>query len=142
MGVEIGQVVWLKLRFNNEGDVSATEHPYLILKFIDDNTIEVGQLDKVRGKRWKLALESNKLITHDNPNETVIMEDSFIQMDNQFQLELYDGLKNYQKTSDKLSHDKMQDVIKTYEMYHQTHEIDENKQVYLSSDEIKELNKA
>ena len=140
MSIEIGQILWLKLKFNNEGMVSDTEHPYLVIHKNDDSTIEVGQLDKVRGKRWKLAYESNKLITKDEPNEAVISEDSFIQMDNKFQLDEYDGLEKYLRTTERLSESKLKDVIHAYELYQETHELDENKQVYHTKAEIEELN--
>ena len=140
MLVEIGQVLSLKIRFNNSGAISSDNHPYLIVRVIEDNTVELAQFDKVKGKEWKAAFESNKVIYADNPSESVIDQDSFIQMDNTIQVEYYDGLITYRRQTDKLSEQKLKDVVNAYNNYHLMHQIDENKQVYMDKDEIERLN--
>ncbi len=140
MLVEVGQVLSLIIRFNNNGEVSSSKHPYLIVKTIDNSTIELAQFDKVKGKEWKAAFESNKVVYADNPSESVIDQDSFIQMDNTIQVEYYDGLITYRRQTDKLSEQKLKEVVDAYNNYHLTHQIDENKQVYMDKDEIERLN--
>ncbi len=140
MNVEIGQVLSLKLRFNRSGVIAIEKHPYLIVKIIDNDTIEVAQFDKVRGKAWKLALESNMAVDCDNPKETVLDEDSFIQKDNTIQLEYFDDIINYRRQTDKLSAEKLKNVISEYNDYHNKHQIDEDKQIYITKSELIALN--
>lgn len=140
MNVEIGQVLSMIIRFNNSGLVSSQKHPYLIVKIIDSNTIEVAQLDKVRGKWWKAAFESNKVIYSENPHETVIDEDSFIQNDNTIQIEYFDEIVQFRRQKDTLSSKKLADVVNEYNLYHMNHQIDEDKQVYISKEELLFLN--
>ncbi len=140
MLVEVGQVLSLKIRFNNIGDISSGSHPYLVVKTIENNTIELAQFDKVKGKEWKTAFESNKVIYADEPVETVIDQDSFIQMDNTIQIEYFDKLIELRRQTDRLSEKKLRDAIDAYNEYHLTHQIDENKQVYMDKDEIIRLN--
>lgn len=137
-----GQVLWLKFRFNNSGDISTIEHPYLILKIDTDlNIVEIGQLDSIHGKKkiYKSMLSCNKVILKDNPDETVISQDSYLQKDNLFQIEYYTGLSKYLRTEDCLSSAKFDDVLESYEEYHKDHYIDEDKQVYLSMQELEAL---
>ncbi|MCM1105723.1 MAG: hypothetical protein NC355_02150 [Blautia sp.] len=78
--LEIGQVLSLRIRFNNEGVISTTCHPYLIVDIDTEfNTVEIAQLDSLAGKEFKAAMRSNKVIYCDNPQETVIDKDSYIQ---------------------------------------------------------------
>lgn len=138
--VKIGQVLWLKIRFNNEGTVSSTEHPYLILQIETDNVtlLEVGQLDSL--KPFKLVYTSNKPIYKDDPPETVISKDSYIQLDNKIQLEYYIGLEEFRRTEDTLSAEKLERILRAYEKYHAEHIIDPNKIVYLTKEELERLN--
>lgn len=84
----VGQVLSLKIRFNNNGDIALKKHPYLIVD-IDEKlgVVEIAQLDTVEGKEYKAMMKSNKVIYCDNPSETVIDKDSYIQLDNSFQIE-------------------------------------------------------
>ena len=84
-------------------------------------------------------MKSNKVIYCDKPDETVIDKDSYIQMDNTFLLENHAGLENYRRQKDKLSEEKLKDAILSYKEYHRTHQIDEDKQVYISIEELKTL---
>ena len=92
-GLEVGQVIVAKIRFNNSGLKSSARHPYLIVG-IDEGlrTIEIAQLDSLEGKEYKAAMKSNKVIYCDEPIETVIDKDSYIQLDNTFLVELCGGL--------------------------------------------------
>lgn len=138
--LEIGQVLSLKIRFNNSGAVSVRRHPYLIVGIDSEfNTVEIAQLDSLAGKEYKAAMRCNKVIYCDDPYETVIDKDSYIQMDNIFLLEQYDGLGQYRRQPDKLSCGKLEDVLLCYQQYHEKNQIDENKQVYMSQEEIERL---
>lgn len=141
MDLEIGQVLSLRIRFNNSGDISSVKHPYLVVD-VDDviGVVEVAQIDSLEGKKYKAAFRSNKVLFCDNPSESVIDKDSYIQMDNKFTLELYDGLMRYRRQTDKLSCKKLQDVIAAYRKYQKEHHLDENKIVYMEKDEIENLN--
>lgn len=138
--LEIGQVLSLKIRFNNEGAVAKSRHPYLIVDIDRElNTVEIAQLDSLLGKEYKAAMKSNKVIYCDEPQETVIDKDSYLQMDNTLKIELYDGLKAYRRQADKLSQKKLISVLQAYYNYHSNYEIDENKQVYMTQSELEGL---
>ena len=92
--LEVGQVLSLKIRFNNTGQTAKVKHPYLIVGVDAElSTIELAQLDSLAGKEYKAAMKSNKVVYCDDPVETVIDKDSYIQMDNILKIELYDGLE-------------------------------------------------
>lgn len=138
--LEIGQVLSLKIRFNNEGAISKSRHPYLIVDIDTEfNTVEIAQLDSLAGKEYKAAMRSNKVIYCDEPQEVVIDKDSYVQLDNTLKLELYDGLETYRRQTDKLSQEKLKSVLQAYKRYHKDHEIDENKQVYMTQSELEGL---
>lgn len=138
--IEVGQVLSLKIRFNNSGTISRVRHPYLVIEINDEfGTVEIAQMDSLEGKEYKAAMRSNKTIFCDNPNETVIDRDSYIQMDNTFLLENHVELERYRRQEDKLSEEKLEDVIRSYKEYHRTHQIEEDKQVYISMEELVHL---
>lgn len=140
MGLEVGQVISAKIRFNNAGLKSPANHPYLIVGIdLELRTVEIAQIDSLKGKEYKAAMRSNKVIYCDEPIETVIDKDSYVQLDNTFRVELYDGLSKYRRQTDKLSEDKLKDVLKSYRSYHEIHHIDENKQVYMDMREFENL---
>ena len=137
----IGQVLSLKVRFNTNGDTAERKHPYLIVG-IDETLgmIEIAQLDTVEGKEYKAMMKSNKVIYCDNPCETVIDKDSYVQLDNSFQVEYFEDLSTYRRQTDILSEDKLRDVLEAYRKYHEEHELDEAKIVFMSENEIISLN--
>lgn len=138
--IKVGQVLALKIRYNNSGDVSSATHPYLVVGVNQElNVVEIAQLDSLEGKEWKAFKWGNKPIYATNPTETVIDKDSYIQMDNTFFLENYSGLECYRRQEDKLSEKKLNDAVKAYRRYHETHQIDEDKQVYISKEELETL---
>ena len=141
MALEIGQVIWLRIRFNNAGSISQSRHPYLIIARDEEyNTLELGQIDSLEGKEYKAAFRCNKTILSSNPDETVIYKDSFIQMDNKFLVEDYPELERFRKTLDKLSSPKFEETVAAYTDYQNSHHISENKTVYMTKTEIEELN--
>lgn len=139
--LEVGQVLSLIIRFNTNGDISTRKHPYLIVGIDTNfNTVEVAQIDSLGGKEYKAAMKSNKTIFHDNPTEHVIDKDSYVQLDNSIKIEYYDGLSRFRRQSDKLSEEKLSDVLRAYSEYHEKHEIREVKNVYMDEAEITSLN--
>ena len=140
--IEVGQVLSLRIRFSNEGVVSASSHPYLVVAIHDElGVIEIGQIDSLAGKWYKAAMKSNKTIFCDDPIEKVIDRDSYIQLDNRFTVQNFEELENYRRQPDKLSSNKLQEVIEAYITYHTKYDIDENKIVYMDKDEILRLNR-
>ena len=137
--LEIGQVLWLKCRFNNNGDIAKSKHPYLIVAVTDDY-VEALQRDTIKGKERKAILRSNKVIDIENPQETVFDESGFVQLDNKFTFENYNGLSNYMRTTDKLSEKKLKEVISEYFEYQEKYGVEEYKIVHMTKDEIEELN--
>lgn len=141
-GLEIGQVIALKIRYNNSGTLATSNHPYLIVgKDTRLNTIEIAQMDSLAGKGYKAARRSNKTIFCDDPHESVIDRDSYVQLDNTIKVEDFPELIAYRRQEDKLSAHKLDDVLNAYHQYHERYAIDENKNVYMDKDEILRLNR-
>ena len=137
----VGQVLSLKIRFNNNGDIARRKHPYLIVD-IDETlgVVEIAQIDTVEGKEYKAMYTSNKVIYYDNPCEKVIDKDSYVQLDNSFQIEYFEGLYRYRRQTETLSECKLSEVLEAYRKYHEEHEIDEVKIVFMNETEILRLN--
>ncbi len=135
----VGQVIALRIRFNNSGMISANRHPYLIVD-VGEDYLEIAQIDSLEGKRHKAFFKGNKVIKCHDPEETVIDKDSYIQMDNSIYIELYDDLVKFRRQRDTLSSEKLDDVIKAYDNYHINNVIDDDKIVYLTKEEIESLN--
>lgn len=140
--LEIGQVLAFKIRYNNSGTIAVKPHPYLVVGIdMELNTVEIAQLDSLAGKEYKAAKRSNKVIYCDNPQETVIDKDSYIQKDNTITVEYHENLSKYRRQKDKLSEGKLKDVLNSYRLYHEKYRIDENKQVYMSWEELQNIQK-
>ena len=140
--IEIGQVLSLKIRFNNSGVVASVAHPILVLKVDKEkNILEVAHIDSItKEKKWKALLKSNVTIKKSNPEETVIDKDSFVQIDNIIQLENFSKLETKRRQVDKLSNEKFNKVLNRYNEYKENEWIDDNKKVFMSKDEIISLN--
>lgn len=139
--IENGQVLSLKIRYNNIGTIANIKHPYLVVDVNEElGIIEIAQLDSLEGKEYKAALRSNKSIFNDEPVETVIDKDSYVQLDNILKVENFDGLQQFRRQLDKLSSTKLNAVLMAYNKYHENYEIDENKNVYMDKIEIQNLN--
>ncbi len=140
--IEIGQVLSLKIRFNNSGLVASVAHPILVLGIDEEkNILEVAHIDSItEEKKWKALLKSNVTIKKSNPNETVIDKDSFVQIDNIIQLENFPKLETKRRQTDKLSCEKFNKVLNRYNEYKENEWIDDNKKVFMSKEEIISLN--
>ncbi len=138
--IEIGQVLSLKIRFNNSGLVANIAHPILVLE-IDDvkNILEVAHIDSItEDKKWKALLKSN--VTIRKKGETVIDKDSFVQIDNIIQLENFKDLERKRRQTEKLSNENLTKVLSRYKEYKENEWIDDNKKVFMSKEEIISLN--
>lgn len=141
MSLIIGQVLSLRIRFNNSGLISAKRHPYLIVAIDEENEfVEIAQIDSLAGKEYKAAFRGNKAIFNSNPQETVIDKDCFVQLDNTIRIELCPELKKYRRQPDILSEKKLNAVLTAYRSYHNRYQIDENKVIYMDKAEIMSLN--
>ena len=140
--IEIGQVLSLKIRFNNSGDVASVSHPLLVLNVDKEkNILEVAHIDSItEEKKWKALLKSNVTIRKSDPDETVIDKDSFVQIDNIIQLENFKDLEKKRRQIDKLSKEKFNKVLKRYNEYKENEWIDDNKKVYMNKEGIISLN--
>lgn len=140
MDLQIGQILWLKIRFNNNGDISTVEHPYLIVDITTDGiqTVEVGQIDSL--KPYMLAYKANKAIYVTRPAETVLYRDSYIQLDNKLVIEYFEGLSAFRRTAATLSRGRLRDVLNAYKAYHENNIIDPERSVYMTREEILKYN--
>ena len=137
----IGQVLWFRFRYNNAGDVAETEHPYLIIDIDETNKLcEIAQLDSAEGKMHKVLMKTNKLLQCKNPMETAVSRDGFVQLDNTYRVELKDELEQFRRTEATITKIRLESIIKAYRKYHEEYVIDENKNVYLTFDELLSLN--
>ena len=122
--------------------MSSSEHPYLIVDIdLENRLCEIAQLDSAEGKMHKVLLKSNKLVLCKNPMETAITRDGFAQLDNTYRIELDDGLDQFRRTEDTISKIRLEGIIKAYRKYHEENEIDEDKNVYMTFQELLDLQK-
>lgn len=140
--IEKGQVLSLKIRFNNRGIVASNAHPVLVIDVDEERKIiEVAHIDSItEEKKWKALLKSNVTIRKNNPFETVIDKDSFVQIDNIIQIEYFPELVKKRRQIDKLSEKKFEKVLTRYLEYKENEWIDDDKKVFMSREEIISLN--
>lgn len=140
--IEIGQVITLKIGFNNSGVVATAAHPVLVLGIDKEkNLLEVAHIDSItEDKKWKALLKSNVTIRKNNPYETVIDKDSFVQVDNIIILENFSGLEKKRRQKDKLSDEKFNKVLKRYSEFKNNELIVDDKKVFMTKEEIISLN--
>lgn len=113
----------------------------MLIAQINDDYIEVIAIDKTAGKMQNLYYPYNYYINCLNPKETVIYEDSYAQFNTKLTIEYFDELKIYRKTTNKLSRNKLNDIIKNYNDYQNNNYIKEERIVHMSKYEILDLNK-
>lgn len=136
--LEIGQVLWLKVRYQIDV-VSNVKHPMLVAK-IEDDYIEVIAIDKTRGKMHQLFHKYNLYINSDDPKESVIYEDSYAQLNTKLTIDKIDELKCARKTCSKLSKNKLNEVLTEYNEYQLKYGLDEQRIVHMTKEEILTLN--
>ena len=136
--LEVGQVLWLKVRYQIDV-ISDVKHPMLIAK-IKNDYIEVIALDKTAGKMHQLFHNYNFYIDSLNPKEKVIFEDSYAQLNTKLTIDKIEELKYARKTNDKLSTEKLQKVLDKYQKYQEKYGVDEQRIVHMTNNEILLLN--
>ena len=82
----------------------------------------------------------NYYINCDNPKETVIFEDSYAQLNTKLTIDKIEELKYSRKTLNKLSKDKLSSLLNEYNNYQNKHNIDEQRIVHMTNNEIVYLN--
>lgn len=141
MDLEIGQVLWLKIKYKTD-IVANMAHPMLVAVIdIDDNKIEVIAVDKAREKISQLYNEANYFLDSENPKEKVIYVDSYALLNNTLTIEFFPELIKFRKTTAKLSKEKLTDLINDYKIYHKNNFIPDERKVHMTKNEILELNK-
>ena len=136
--LRVGQVLWIKVRYQIDR-VAEIKHPMLIAN-IGDEYIEVIAIDKTAGKLHNLYYPYNKHINSDNPKETVILEDSYAQLNTKLTIENFDDLKKYRKTTDLLSKIKLKELLKEYNEYQNENKIKEERIVHMTKEELIAMN--
>ena len=136
--LEIGQVLWLKVRYQIDV-VSTVNHP-MVIADIKNDYIEVIALDKTKGKLHQLFHYYNFYISYENPKVDVINEDSYAQLNAKLTIDNIEELKNSRKTLKKLSSKKLNELLKEYNDYQNNHNLEEQRVVHMSRDEILKLN--
>jgi len=136
--IKVGQVLWLKVRYQID-KVADVKHPMLIAKIYDDY-IEVIALDKTLGKLHQLYKPCNFYINSLSPKETVILEDSYAQLNTKITLEWNSCLLRSKKTNDCLSKAKLKEVLTAYEEYQNNNSLLEERIVHMPINEIILLN--
>lgn len=136
--LQVGQVLWLKVRY--QVDMFAKEaHPMLIAD-IKDNYIEVIAIDKTAGKLQNLYYPYNKYINCENPRESVIYEDSYAQLNNKLTIEKFPELSKYRKTTNKLSQNKLNEILFEYKDFHKSNIIKNERIVHMTKKDILTIN--
>ena len=136
--LEVGQILWLKVKYQ-VGIISNQKHPMLIEK-IKDDYIEVIALDKTKDKLHQLFHNYNYYINCESPKEKVILEDSYAQLNTKLTIENIDQLKKACKTIEKLSKNKLKDLLTEYNHYQNNNKISFERIVHMKFDEILDLN--
>ncbi len=136
--LKVGQILWLKVRYQID-KVSDIKHPMLIAE-INDEYIEIIAIDKTAGKLQNLYYPYNHYINSKEPQETVIYEDSYAQLNTKLTIENFADLKKYRKTKDLLSKTKLTELLNDYKEYQSNNRIQEERIVHMTKYEILELN--
>ena len=136
--LEVGQILWLKVKYQ-VGIISNQKHPMLIEK-IKDDYIEVIALDKTKDKLHQLFHNYNYYINCESPKEKVILEDSYAQLNTKLTIENVGQLKKARKTIEKLSKNKLKDLLTEYNHYQNNNKISFERIVHMKFDEILDLN--
>lgn len=142
MDLEVGQVLWLKVRYKTNV-VADKVHPMLVAVIdIDEDKIEVIAIDKARDKISQLYNEANYFLDSENPKETVIYVDSYAQLNNTLTIEYFPEIIKYRKTTATLSYDKLTDLINDYRIYHKNNFIPDERKVHMTKEEILKFNES
>ena len=134
-----GQVLWLRLRFENGGNFSDIKHPYLVID-VDNGieVVEVLQLDSLKGREYYLFEKGNIEVKAED--ETVLKEDSYIQLGKIIKLQHFNGLENFRETTDLLSRSKLTQILWRREEFIRFNDIEDKNNLFFTREEILEHN--
>lgn len=132
--LQIGQVLWLKVRYQID-KVATTTHPMLIAK-IESNYIEIIAIDKTAGKMQQLYHEYNCYIDCNNPKEKVIYEDSYAQLNTKLTIAKFPELVKARKIKETLSKQKLNDILCEYKDFQDKNDLDESRIVHMAQEEL------
>ena len=135
-----GQVLWLRLQFEKGGEYSPIKHPYLVID-IDNGIeiIEVLQFDSLKGREYYLLEKGNIEISAEN--ETVILEDSYIQLGKIIKLQNFSELEKYRKTEDTISRAQLEGILWNREEFIRFNDIEDKDILYFTKEDILSHNK-
>lgn len=140
MDIEVGQVLWLNVRYQ-KNVVSKVPHPMLVaIANIEDNNIEVIAIDKAKDKLHQLFNEANFFLDSESPKEKVIYVDSYAQLNNILTIEYFPELIKYRRMKDKLSKNKLDELLMEYEEYKKNNIIPDHRIIHMTKEEILTLN--
>jgi hypothetical protein len=112
----------------------------MLIEKIKDDYIEVIALDKTKDKLYQLFHNYNYYINCESPKEKVILEDSYAQLNTKLTIENGEQLKKARKTVEKLSKNKLKDLLTEYNRYQNNNKISIERIVHMKIGEILELN--
>lgn len=112
----------------------------MIIYSIANNVIRLIAVDKVSGALHQLYHPYNCFISHTEPKEKVIFEDSYAQLNTIIEIEEFDDLVFSRKTLATLSKVKFDELKERYEVYQLKYSIPEERIVFMTKEEVIELN--
>lgn len=134
-----GQILWLRLSFEKGGEFSNIHHPYLVID-VDDGIeiVEVLQFDSLKGREYYLFEKGNMEIQAEG--ETVLSEDSYVQLGKIIKLQQFEELTNFRKTTDRLSRTKFEKILWKRGEFIRFNDIDDKHILYFTKEEIEKHN--
>lgn len=139
--LKIGQVLWLKLKFDTESEISSIAHPYLIVKIENEFLrLRLLQFDSLEGREYRAFQRANMIVTAKEPTETVIVKDSFIKLDSIIDVEIFEELKLFKRTDELLSRQKLEKVIWKYEQYLREYDIPDTRIQFFTKEDVLSFN--
>jgi copper oxidase (laccase) domain-containing protein len=63
-----------------------------------------------------------------------------VRLDDKYTIDIFKGLESYRRSLVKLSENKLSEVIKAYNAYHEKYQIHENRIIHMTAEEIKSWN--
>ena len=136
--LKIGQVLWLKVRYQIDV-ISTIKHPMIVAKITQDY-IEVIALDKTSDRLYQLFHHYNYYINCSNHKGSVICENSCAQLNTKLTIQNFPELIKSRYSVNTLSKNKLNNLLLAYDNYQSRYNIEEHRIVFMTKEEIIELN--
>jgi hypothetical protein len=136
--LKVGQVLWLRVRYQIDV-ISTIKHPMIVAK-IENDYIEVIALDKTADRLYQLFHHYNYYINCSNPKEKVISEDSYAQLNTKLTIQYFPELIKSRYRVETLSKNKLNNLLIAYNDYQNKYDIEEQRIVFMTKEEIVKLN--